>query len=91
MKAILKSVLAGIVIMTGVTAFAADVELVLVPNNHGQFTPMYRSVDEPTIALNISGQGVGNNIVVSRPNPELTVTRRYTGHGQAIVEYWRNE
>jgi len=77
--------------MTGVTVFAADQELVLVPNPHGQFTPMYRSVNEPTIALNISGQGVGNNIVVSRPNPELTVTKRYTGHGQTIIQYWRTE
>ena len=76
--------------MTGVTVFA-DNELVLVPNPHGQFTPMYRSVDEPTIALNISGQGLGNNIVVSRPTPEWTVTKRYTGHGQNIVQYWRTE
>ena len=76
--------------MAGVSAFA-DTELVLVPNPHGQFTPMYRTVNEPSIALNISGQGLGNNIVVSRPNPEFTVTRRYSGHGQNIIQYWRTE
>jgi hypothetical protein len=73
---------------------AAENVLVLVPNHHGQFNAMYRRVNDPTIALNIGNQGLGNNIVVTPPQRaprDVIVIKRATGDGRVIAEYWRPE
>ena len=89
MKTTIKATLTSIATIVGMAlgAAAADKELVLVPNPHGQYTPLYRLVQEPTIAVNIAGRGLGNNIVVTKPIQDLTVTKRATGHGQDIIQY----
>jgi hypothetical protein len=81
--------IAAIIALT-VGAAAADQALVVVSNPHGQFTALYRSVDAPTVALNIGNQGLGNN-TITRSKPDLTLGNRATGHGQNVIQYWSAE
>ena len=145
MKTIIVSIVAIIGLAMG--GEAAQKVLVLVPNAHGQYTALYRSVEveptialntgnaglgyrraEPTIALNTGNAGLGyrrveptialytgsaglgyhrvvptialnvenaaqgNNIAVTRPLPELTVTvtTKSTRRGeQTVIQYWK--
>ena len=89
MKATLKTILTSIATIVALTlgVAAADKEVVLVPNPHGQYTVLYRTVKEPTIAVNIAGRGLGNRTAVSNPTPDLTVSKRANAHGQDIIQY----
>lgn len=73
----------GAAAVMNIAAFAGDLTVVLVPNGHGQVTPLYRS-SEPTLAV-FTGRGVGQAGTSSRG--EMQTVSKDNGHGQSIILY----
>ena len=78
-----------------IQTFADDAEITLVPNGHGQLTPMYRC-SQVNLALYEGGNTVGSGGVVtiqsmasdSNSAPTARMINRDSGHGQQIPLFY---
>ncbi len=93
MKTTIKTAVASIATIVALTlgAAAADLQLVLVANPHGQSTALYRATVQPTIALNIGKRVLGNHNASTTGSRDLAVTKIANGHGQDVIQYRKAE
>ena len=68
-------------------AYAGDMEAVQIQNAHGQIVTLYRPVESTSVALFVSGRGLG-----TRPAAENSQTQaaiKQNAHGQSAVQFER--
>jgi len=82
-KLALATVLASVVVTTG--AFADDLKVVSLPNNHGSITLVYRQRDDAqtTVGVYAGGAGVGQ----AAADQSLHLCFRDNGHGVLQPQY----
>ena len=79
-KILLAALVAGAAL--NIAAFADGLNLVQIPNGHGQTTALYRN-DQPTIAL-FTGRGVGQ---AGTSSVAVQTVSKDNGHGQSVLVY----
>ena len=62
-------------------SFADGQQLTLIPNGHGQLTSAYRQADTASVALVVSGRGLG---AAPQSAAASKIESKDNGHGQSI-------